>query len=78
MIVEQFRTTLAADPFVPFAVRTVDGEVCPIRSPQGAWVPAGSRLAFVALNDGSARIIDLRLVTMIEFSAEDAADRLLQ
>jgi hypothetical protein len=75
---EQFRTTLNARPFVPFTIRTADGERCPVSDPNVAWAPPTGRLAFLALDDGSARIIDIRLVTAIEFSAEDAAEKLLE
>jgi hypothetical protein len=75
---DQFRTTLGARPFVPFTIRTADGETCHIADPTIAWAPPTGRLAFIALENGSARILDIRLVTAIEFSAEDAAEHLLE
>ena len=74
---DQFRITLSARPFVPFTIRTADGERQPIPNASSAWAPPTGRLAFIALDDGSARIIDIRLITAIEFSAEDAAGKLL-
>jgi hypothetical protein len=75
---EQFRTTLNARPFVSFTIRTADGDRCPIPDSRVAWAPPTGRLAFIALDDGSARIIDIRLVTAIECNAEDAAENLLE
>jgi hypothetical protein len=75
---DQFQTTLNAWPFVPFTIRTADDERCPIFDPKVAGAPPTGRLAFIELDDGSARIIDIRLITAIEFSAEDAAGKLLE
>jgi hypothetical protein len=51
---DQFRTTLNARPFVPFTIRTADGETCHIADPSIAWAPPTGRLAFVAQKNGSA------------------------
>ncbi len=75
---DQFRSTLNARPFVPFTLRTADGETCHIATSGTAWAPPTGRLAFVANANGSARIIDIRLFTSIEFDAKDAADQILE
>jgi hypothetical protein len=75
---DQFRSTLNARPFVPFTLRTADGETCYIANSATAWAPPTGRLAFVANANGSAKLIDIRFITTIEFDAKDAADQILE
>ena len=71
MISERCRSALKARPFRPFVLRTADGDRYEVRHPEMAWQSAGGLTAVVGGEGESFAILDLLLVTALEF--EDAA-----
>jgi hypothetical protein len=57
---------MAARPFRPFTIRTVDGREFRVDHPEMAWATPGGRVVFVATSEDSAAAIDLLLVTSLE------------
>lgn len=67
MTTEQFRTALKAQPFRPFTVRTADGHEYLVDHPEVAIQSRSGRTAVVANGEDSFAILDLLLVTALEF-----------
>ncbi|NBV46948.1 MAG: hypothetical protein EBR86_15270 [Planctomycetia bacterium] len=75
MTVEQFRDALRARPFRPFALHLADGRAVPVRHPEWALASPSGRTTVVMQPDDSMNIIDLLLVTDLEFGEPgDAAE----
>jgi len=68
MTVERFRDALRAQPFRPFTLHLADGREIPVRHPEWALASPSGRTTVVMQPDNSFNIIDLLLVTDLEFS----------
>ncbi len=65
---------LHAQPFKPFALRLTDGSLVPVPHPDFMLLSQGGRTAVINTEGESLKILDLALVTAIEFnSASDKA-----
>lgn len=68
MSTEELRKAHIARPFRPFFLRLGDGQRFPVRHPETLAYSPGGRTATVYLRNNSFEIVDLLLVTGIEFS----------
>ena len=69
MTIEQLQAAYKATPFKPFMLHLADGRSLPVQSREFIYpVPTG-RTVVVCQPDGSMNIIDLLLVTDIEFES---------
>ena len=66
MTIEQIRKAYEAQPFVPFVLHLADGREILVRSPE-FMAPAPSRTIIVYQPDDRTNIVDLLLVTDLEF-----------
>ncbi len=69
MTIEQLRTTLRAQPFLPFTIRMADGRSFSIPHPDFLSMSPTGRTAVIFHEDGSASIVDLLLMTELELAA---------
>ena len=69
MTIEQLRTTLRAQPYLPFTIRMADGRSFPIPHPDFLSMSPTGRTAVIFHEDGSASIVDLLLMTELELAA---------
>jgi len=67
MTVEQFRSALQAQPFRPFVMHLADGRGIPVRHPELAVSTPTGRTTIVVQPDDTFTIIDLLLVTNLEY-----------
>jgi hypothetical protein len=67
MILEQFRDVWRAQPFKPFVIHLADGREIPVVSPEFVLSVPGGRTIVVCQPDSTLNIIDLLLVTDLEF-----------
>ncbi|MFZ4731848.1 MAG: hypothetical protein ACOYK7_04835 [Pirellulales bacterium] len=67
MTVEQFREALRSRPFRPFTLHLADGRAVTVRHPEWALASPSGRTTVVMHPDDSMNIIDLLLVTDLEF-----------
>jgi hypothetical protein len=68
MTIEQLRKAAYATPFRPFTVCLADGRQVRVRSPEYIWIPPEAQRTFhVASSGEDYRVIDLLLVTSIDF-----------
>jgi len=67
MTVEQFRAALRAEPFRPFVMHLADGREIPVKHQELAVSTSTGRTAVVVQPDDTLTIIDLLLVTDLEF-----------
>ena len=63
------RRSVARKPFRPFIIHLADGRAVPVRSPEFIQVPPEREGRLVVVEDtaGSTHVIDLLLVTELEF-----------
>jgi len=74
MAIEHFRAALRALPFRPFVMHLADGREVPVRHPELAVSTSTGRTTVVVQPDDTLTIIDLLLVTDLEFrETADAA-----
>ena len=74
MTSEQLKAALEARPFRPFILHMADGREIPVRHPEFTLAPPVGRTTVVFQPDRSMSIIDLLLVTEIEYrESADAA-----
>ena len=74
MIVEHFRDALRAQPFRPFVMHLADGREIAVRHPELVVATSTGRTTVVVQPDDSLNIIDLLLVTDLEYrESADAA-----
>jgi len=74
MTIEHFRAALRAVPFRPFVMHLADGREVPVRHPELAVATSTGRTTVVVQPDDTLAIIDLLLVTDLEFrETADAA-----
>jgi len=67
MTIEQFRAAYNAEPFQPFIIHLADGLQIPVHSREFMLPPPVGRTTVVYQPDGSMNIIDLLLVSNLEF-----------
>ncbi len=67
MTIEQLTKSYEATPFIPFIIHLADGRQLPVNSREFIMAPKSSRTFVVYLPDGCFHLIDLLLVTDLEF-----------
>jgi hypothetical protein len=67
MTIEQLRSAYKAQPFRPFVIQLADGREIPVNSPEFVLTVPSGRTVVVAQPDDTVNIIDLLLVTDLEF-----------
>jgi hypothetical protein len=68
MTIEQLREAHQARPFKPFTICLADGRQIPVPHPEFLWSPPGaSRTFVVATSNGTFRIVDLLVVSFLDF-----------
>ncbi len=67
MTIEQLRQAYRATPFRPFILHLADGREIPVRSPEFMMISPSGRTIMVSQLDDSYNVIDLLLVTDLEF-----------
>ena len=67
MTIEQLRAAYQARPFRPFVMHLADGRSIPVHSPEFVLTTPSGRTIVVAQPDDTLKIIDLLLVTDLEF-----------
>jgi hypothetical protein len=67
MTIEQLRAAHSARPFKPFVIHLADGEQIPVHSHEFMLPPPVGRTFVVYQPDGTMNILDLLLVTRLEF-----------
>jgi hypothetical protein len=75
MTIEQIRTAYAAQPFRPFTIHLADGREVAVPSREFISPAPNGRAMVVWQPDGSANIIDLLLITDLEFKATNGAGK---
>ena len=72
-MLEEIRKRLKAAPFEPFSVRTADGRVFEIPSPEFLWMPAPGVLHIWRPADGASERINPLLIVGVEGPEQWAA-----
>lgn len=68
MTIERLRTAYRATPFRPFTISLADGRKFKVNSPEFILVPPAAQRTFVVVEDEeSYSIIDLLMVTSIDY-----------
>jgi hypothetical protein len=67
MTIEQLRTLYNTQPFQPFVIHLADGRAVPVHHREFMMTVPSGRTILVAQPDDTVNIIDLLLVTDIEF-----------
>jgi hypothetical protein len=67
MTVEQFRSAMKSQPFRPFVMHLADGREIPVVHPELAVSTSTGRTTIVVQPDDTFNIIDLLLVTDLEY-----------
>jgi hypothetical protein len=75
MTIEQLALAHQATPFKPFTIHIADGRQLPVSSPEFIMAPRNSRTFVVDQPDGCFHLIDLLLVTGLEFGPTNDAPR---
>ncbi len=73
MTVEQFRTAIRMAPFRPFSVRLADGGTVAVRHPEMVALHPTGRTTVVIQPNGGWHVIDLLLVTALEYGEPEGA-----
>lgn len=73
MTIEQLRAAYKAQPFHPFVIHLADGREIPVLSPEFILTVPSGRTIFVVQPDDTSHIIDLLLVTDLEFRPAEGA-----
>ncbi len=74
MMSEQVRTAYAAEPFQPFTMHLADGRSIRVHHREFMASAPNSRTAVVYQPDGSFNIVDLLLVTDLEFKSASSGN----
>jgi hypothetical protein len=69
MTIEHLRAVFQALPFRPFSLHLADGRQVPVQHPEFVFSLPSGRTIIVAQPDDAMNIIDVQLVTDIEFKA---------
>ena len=72
MTAQQLRAAIRASPFRQFTIRPGDGRSFDIRHPDFLLLTPGGRTAFACRTDEEFSIVDVMLMTEIEFGATAA------
>jgi hypothetical protein len=67
MTIEQLRTAIKARPFKPFIMHIADGGTIPVQHPEFILTVPRGRTVFVVQPDDTSNIVDLLLVSHLEF-----------
>lgn len=68
MTIDQLRQVVKAEPFRPFTISLADGRRMSVPHPEFVWVPPKAARTFYVAGEGdSESIVDLLLVTSIDF-----------
>ncbi|MFM9058246.1 MAG: hypothetical protein ACKOSQ_03810 [Planctomycetaceae bacterium] len=67
MILEHFRSALRAQPFRPFVMHLADGRAIPVKHPELVVATSTGRTTVVVQPDDTLNIVDLLLVTELEY-----------
>lgn len=70
MTIEQLRKAIRPQTFQPFSIHLADGQVFAIAHPEWVYIaPTAERTFVVADKDGTYSVLDLLLVTTLEFGS---------
>ncbi|MDE3066162.1 MAG: hypothetical protein KGJ60_01280 [Verrucomicrobiota bacterium] len=69
MTKDAVQQVLRREPFQPFSFRLTDGKLIPVPHPEFLSISPGGRTAIVFHGEEQFSIVDLGLVTAIEFQA---------
>jgi hypothetical protein len=69
MTIERIREAFGAQPFVPFVLHLADGREIPVHGPEFIMPAPSGRTIVVFQPDDRMNIVDLLLVTDLEFKA---------
>lgn len=72
MTLTEVKRAYAAKPFRPFTLKLADGSRLRVRSPEFLAFFPGGRTIVVVKDEGEYEIVDLLLVTSLDFSARKA------
>lgn len=72
MTVEEFKAALEANPFRPFTMRLPDARALPIHHRDFVFVAPKGRTLIVYKPDGACNIVDVMLVSDLQFEPETA------
>jgi len=75
MTYDAIRKAAKAQPFEPFFVRFADGHKLHVRHPEMIFVPGEPARGFVLHEDGGFQVVDLMLVSALEFQYEPREER---
>jgi hypothetical protein len=67
MTIEQLRAAATAKPFRPFVLHLADGRELPVQHPEFIFTLPSGRTIIVCQADDTTNIVDLLLVTDLEF-----------
>lgn len=70
MTKDTIKETLSTEPFKPFSLRLTDGSLVPVPHPEFILITRGGRTAYVNTEGERVKILDLALITAIEFGLE--------
>jgi hypothetical protein len=73
MTIEQMRTAYDAQPFIPFNIRLADGRAIRVHHREFVLLAPSGRTMIVQQPDDSWNVIDLLLVTDLEFDTKPVA-----
>ncbi len=73
MTVEQLRKMHQARPFQPFDIHLADGRSLPVDHPEFLAVTPPGRTIGIGLRDGTIEVVDLLLVTSLDFDRDSKA-----
>jgi hypothetical protein len=73
MAIEQMRAAYQAKPFRPFVIHLADGRQLPVSSPEFMLTVPSGRTIVVVQPDDTVNIVDLLLVTDLEFKLANGA-----
>jgi hypothetical protein len=71
----QFKSTLHAEPFVPFVVHLADGRSIPVKHREFAMLAPSGRTVVIYQPDDTMNLVDLLLVTDLETQVGTAKRR---
>jgi len=67
MTIEQMRAAIQARPFKPFIMHLADGGAIPVQHPEFILSVPSGRTLFIVQPDDTSNIVDLLLVSHLEF-----------
>lgn len=67
MTIQQLRKAYDAKPFRPYSIKLADGSQLRVRSPEFVAITPGGRTVIVVTGGDDYEVVDLLLVTALEF-----------